>query len=179
MAHPRKQIRDAVLAALQAPGATSCGSKVFGNRARQLWKTELPCLLVYTESESAEIYTQAPLEYKRSLKLVIEVVAVAADNLDDQLDEILEQLERAIYRDETFGDLVSTTTIVSTEMDIIDEGEKPAGAAKLTLEMIYYWRPADTQEPESVALLTVDAQIDQAPTDGAIDSEDRIEIPQD
>lgn len=177
MAHQRKLIRKAVIQRLKDAN-TACGQRVFGNRARQIFQNELPCLLVYTQKEPVEISVQGPREYKRSLQVAVEIVAKADDDLDDSIDDIAEQVEAAIFTDETFGDLASDTILGDTDIDIIDDGEKPIGAAKILLTIPYYQRlpelvPADMDDFKTATMV-----VDVAPGDGQVESTDSITLPQ-
>jgi hypothetical protein len=149
VAHQRKQIRDAIVARLiGAPDpqtdpetfATAAGARVFANRAKPLFPSELPAILVYTKNETSQISNEAPREYNRGLVVQIEIVASAlsAGSLDDALDALAEQVETAIFSEETFGGLVTDTILGETEMELLEEGEKPIGAARISLSMPYY-----------------------------------------
>ena len=178
MAHQRKLIRAAVETRLKAAG-TVASQRVFGNRARQVYPAEMPCIVVYTKSDPAEISAEAPREYKRQLSLVLELVMQASkeETLDDSLDDFCEQVENAIFTDETFGGLVSDTVLSDCEMDILVEGEKPIGGLKITLTMTYYQQlpaaPAATLSDFGKAVVKTNL----APMDGTIDSEDQITVP--
>lgn len=178
MAHQRKLIRDAVIAKLKAAN-TSAGQRVYGNRAAQIFPNELPCILVYTKSEASEISIESPREYKRDLVVALELVAQAAteDALDDVLDAFAEQVEAAIFNDETHGGLVSDTFLGETEMDILTEGEKPVGAAKISLTMPYYQQvpaaPATPLDAFETAQTTIQVGGASVP-----DLESSLELPQ-
>lgn len=139
MAHLRKGIRDAIVARLAA-GNTAAGTRVFSNRAKPLFNSELPCILVYSKTEAVEVSIESPREYKRSLSISLELVTTSTSEstMDDDLDAFCEQVETLIFSEETFGGLVSDTILGETEMDLIQEGEKPVGAAKISLTMPYY-----------------------------------------
>lgn len=146
MASQRKAIRQAVIATLQAAN-TVAGTRVFANRARPLFEAELPAILVYTKDEAAEIFNVAGPEYKRNLRLSLELVVQAgADQaLDDLLDDFCEAVEQAMFNDANYyGGVSSDIYLGETEMDILTEGAKPIGAAKITLMLPYYeYLPAD------------------------------------
>lgn len=180
MAHPRAQIRDAVIAKLKAAN-TAAGQKVFGNRARPVFPAELPCILVYTKNEPTDISIEAPREYKRSLALAVEIVAKVStdeESLDDVLDDLCRQVEIAMFEDETFGGVASDTILGETEMDLLTEGEKPIGGAKITFTLPYYDQlPALAATGALVDLNKIDVKINMAPTDAQVDSEDLVPVP--
>lgn len=142
MSHQREGIRDA-LATLLA-GITGVVG-VHNNRTRRLFPEELPAILIYTKSETAEIAIVAPREYLRTMKLAIEVVAKADDELDETLDDICEAIETRIFRNETLNGLVSDLKYSDTEIDFVPDGEQPVGAARLTFDCEYYTLAPDEQ----------------------------------
>ncbi len=138
--HIRKQIRNAVIAKLKS--ANIVGDRVFGNRARKIFRNECPCILIYTDKEPAEVANEAPREFKRDLQLAVEIIVAgsASDDhdVDDQIDDLAVKVEEAMTDDETFGDLCADTVLGDTEMDIIEDGEKPIAAAKIVFSMPYF-----------------------------------------
>lgn len=139
MAHKRKQIVAAIVERLKDAN-TLAGVNVFPNRAKKLKDAELPCILVYSRSETAEVSVESPREYKRGLSVSLELVHAAFDqtSIDDTLDDFAEQVETAMFLDETFGGIVSDTILGDTEMVLLDEGERPVGAMKIAFMMPYY-----------------------------------------
>jgi hypothetical protein len=138
MAHHRKLIRAAIVSRLKS-AATMAGDRVFPSRAKQLFEAELPAILVYTKEESAQVSIEAPREYERSLKVGIEILAQHPDEalLDDLIDDFCDQVERAMFSEETLGGLVTDTLLGETEMDLNTEGKKPIGIARISLTMPY------------------------------------------
>jgi|SRR5665213_256377 len=139
--HIRKQIRAGVIASLKAANISGIGTKVFGNRARKILRNECPCLIVYTNKEPASVSLESPREYMRNLELAIEIVvavnAAADDDLDDQVDAFAVLIEAVIFTDYTQGGFCEDTILGDTDLDIIDDGEKPIGAGKITFQMPY------------------------------------------
>lgn len=180
MAHQRKLIRKAVEDALKAAN-TVAGARVFGNRARQIMPKEIPCILVYTKNETAEVFVESPREYQRHLALSLELVAQAEkeEDLDDVLDDFCEQVERAMFVDETFGKLATDTLLVDTEIEILTEGVNPVGAAKLTFSIPYTQQLPDGLDLTLDDLARIDVKIDPASDDQTSHemSEDLITVP--
>jgi hypothetical protein len=138
MAHQRKVIRAAIVEKLK--NKTVAGVRVFGSRAAPIYKHELPCILVYTRTEPVKVSNDSPREYERGLVVQLELVASSENEmlLDDVLDDFAEQVEAAIFEDETHGGLVSDTILGDTEIELLSEGEKPIGALKVSLTMPYH-----------------------------------------
>lgn len=141
VAHPRKLIRDAVVAALT--GATAAGSRVKGTRVEPQRNTQLPAIGVYTLSEEvdAQSASTAPRELKRDLKL--EVAGWVADSsalpIDDAMDALAEQIEAAMHADPYFGDTAGDSILQSTEMSVLEENaaDPLIGIVKLTYTVTY------------------------------------------
>lgn len=168
MAHQRKQVRDAIVARLIA-AATAAGSNVFANRAKPLFVTELPAILVYTKNETVEIANESPREYRRGLVVSLELVATGANeaSVDDALDDLAEEVEAAIFEEETFGGLVTDTILGETEMELLQEGEKPIGAAKIALTMPYYQQLPGEPAVELDAFEKMHTDIEASEPEGA------------
>ena len=102
MAHVRQQIREQVGTTLT--GLTTTGSNVFQSRVYPLENTNLPCLLIYTKTESSEpidIGTNRTMQ--RELSLAVECYVKATSNFDDTIDTIAEEVEKAISADPTLS----------------------------------------------------------------------------
>lgn len=145
MSHQRQEIRDKVVELLT--GIAEVNERVFPNRARRLFEEELPAILVYTKSETGEIGVQAPREYKRTLKLAIEIVAKADEDLDNDLDDIAKEIETRLFRNETLDGLVSDVQYSDTEIEFEPEAQVPVGAARLTFD-VEYWTEAPDEIPD-------------------------------
>ncbi|MDO4560813.1 MAG: hypothetical protein Q4C86_07660 [bacterium] len=120
---------------------TEAEERVFANRKRKLGHAQLPCILVYTQKESCEVYDQAPRSYKKTLTLMIGVVAEENDTLDDTLDRICGQVE-TVFNEDMFlgagpGDLVEECSLISTEMGLSIDCDVQTGAAAMTFNVVY------------------------------------------
>jgi hypothetical protein len=176
MAHPRKLIRHAVVARLQADIPT-LAAKIFPNRITPLFQSALPCIVVYTLKEPAEVCVESPREYRRDLQVIIEALATADNSLDDTLDDLCEQIENSIFKEETFGGLVTDTLLTESEVVLLGDGEKKIGAAQITLSMPYNTiLPGDlTGNLDPLERFNTKFDVD---SDGQIESEDDLELGQ-
>jgi hypothetical protein len=137
--HVRRQIREAVAAAVT--GLATTGANVFQSRVYPTQTSELPALLVYTRSEDSEPSTiHSPKVLERTLQLVIAAVAKTITDLDDVLDGICKEVEIAVenWSVAGLGGIADSIYLVSTEVEMSGEGEKPAGIATMTYELSYY-----------------------------------------
>jgi len=132
MSHVRQQIREQVATAVT--GLALTGSNVFQSRVYPVEKASLPCLLVFTDSESVETETAgiAALQ-RRNTVVTVQAIASATTDLDDTLDTICSQVETAIYGASTIS---NDTRLLNTDIELTAIGEKPVGTATMTYSMI-------------------------------------------
>ncbi len=127
MSHVRKQIRDAAAAALSSVGG------VYATRTVPVEITELPVLLVYTNSE--EIDRLAVGIYVRTLELVVEIVTKGRA-VDDELDAILAAVEPLLNANR-FDGLCRPLILDSISVSVDATGETPVGRARVAYSAVY------------------------------------------
>lgn len=154
---------------------TEAAERVFSNRARQLWPEELPAIMVYTRSETSKDFGSAPRSLERELRMAVEIVAKADENLDDELDTIAQQVEDRILGDDTLGGICSDIILTDTEMAVSGEGDTLFGSAVLTFRVVYhtevYVKDAEITDLERI---NVDYDLN---ADDKIEAVDTIELP--
>lgn len=130
--HVRRQIRERI--ATLVTGLTTTGARVYQSRTYALAPaTELPCLLVYTLSESIlkRVFC-SPGEIERTVTIMVEAIATAGADLDDTLDLMCKEVEAALASDPTLSGLVKDLVLVDTEIQLRGgDSPKPAGAARM------------------------------------------------
>lgn len=137
MSHVRQLIREAAAAKLS--GLTTTGSNVFQSRVYPLADSKLPCLLVMSEEESSESASLGyPRLMQRQLTLSIAAVAKATANLDDTLDKICLEAEKALSSDVTLGGIAKDLRLTGTRIEFNGESEKPVGVATMLWQADYY-----------------------------------------
>ena len=137
--HLRRQIREAV--GTKLTGLTTTGSRVFQSRVYPVQDAELPCLLVFTQSETVEAETvHAPRTLSRTLQLEVSAVAKATADLDDTLDQICKEVEIALAPPVSGGlmSLIEDIVLRSTDIELSGSAEKPTGVARMVFEVSYY-----------------------------------------
>lgn len=138
--HTRSIIRQQFVTLLK--GATDCGDNVFKQRSRPFiqvegWATELPAIVVYTNTDPVTIYNAAPQAYERVANVVVEIHVAAGEESDDFLDHVAEQVEILISRynweaeDIKFG-------LGQTVMNLVESGSQINAALSITFPMTYY-----------------------------------------
>ena len=135
MAHVRQSIRERI--ATNCTGLTTTGSNVFQSRIYNLESGNLPCLLIYSKSETRHRLTMQPTD---SLNRDLDVVGegyVQATSIDDTLDTISAEVEVAIAGDPTCNDLAIDTFLSATEIEYDGEGDQPMGVVRMTWSVNY------------------------------------------
>jgi hypothetical protein len=205
MAHQRKNIRDAVRALLL--GKTSAGTRVFKTRLVPFRRLTLPAIAVYARSEPVdpESKNTAPRELRRELKLVLEAMVAegstvagevvkgtdgtpngdGSPDLDDALDQLALEIERAMDADPTLGiDAVDTSILADSQLDVITEVEgraidPPVGLLTLTYAVTYFTSAPDAADVVLDDLATVDTKTNvggaQDPANQAEDKNENLD----
>ena len=150
MKHPRTLIREAVkerlIEALPKVDARITAARISIHRSTPLFAGKLPAILIYTRDERIEDQPHADpgLRY-RKLELSVEIIA-SGDAAAEEADVLAQAVEASVDADETLGLLVEGTRLTRTEVDQGGEGDTPVLAARLSFEVSYWTRPAETPE---------------------------------
>lgn len=139
----REELRDIIAPAISTLVPLE---RIYLNRAIKIdERSELPCVIIYTKSDTPTVYTTAPRRYNRNMQLTCEVIARSFENSDNTVDEIAEKIEAAVFRNETLNDVVSDTKLGSTDMDMIEDGSKTITAARIQFDIEYFIDAPDVQ----------------------------------
>lgn len=145
MAHPRKLIRAAIVAVLQAANTTA-GQRVYKSRSTPWRNIELPAISVWSTEELVDEGSEesSPRELVRGADFNVDLVlAMPADgDVDDALDDFAEQVEDALKADRYLraaGEegTASDSFLVSSTFGEVAEGNKPMGALRLVYRTRY------------------------------------------
>jgi hypothetical protein len=136
MANNRSAIRAAAKALLS--GETDALANVYTSRTSPLWQTELPAILIYTESEEAvpESMRANPRSI-RTLQLTIHAKVEATEDVDDDIDALLTEIETLMSAQSSIGGTVLGSTLTNTEIRVEHDGQKDVGVGVLTYECKY------------------------------------------
>jgi vacuolar-type H+-ATPase subunit D/Vma8 len=138
--HVRQQIRDAAVTLLT--GLSITGSRVYKTRMQRLESTDLPCLLVNTDSEQIEAQTivfNSLLE--RQLNLSVRILVQNSTTFDDVVDAVIKDIEIAINASETsntLNGLAEKIEMKNIDVSVDATGEQPIAEATLTFLVTYY-----------------------------------------
>jgi hypothetical protein len=138
MAHQRQLIREAVKA--QLLGKTAAGARVFESRMAP-WRTvELPAISVYTLDETVDPDSQAtaPRELTRTLRLQVLGVVQLKDDVDDRLDALALEVERALDADPNFSGTAFDSILQSVQLAIDTQGDRPVGELQMIYSVTYH-----------------------------------------
>lgn len=173
--HQRQAIREAVKNALVA-ASTAAGSRVYETRVVPFHRVELPAIAVYAtrDAVSPESKDTTARELTRTLQLEIVGAVRSSSNVDDALDDLALQIERAMHADETFGDVCGDCMLGETELAVDESGDKPIGFVRLIYDVTYRtWAP-DAADVELDDLSTVDVRYDINDLPTANEANDQI-----
>ncbi len=161
-------------------GATAAGANVFAARHRALDETQLPALLVYTDTDRV-VETQAlgvgVRRYVRELEVHVSIVADAGGTDDegatgaDLIDDLAEQVEAWFFDRETNDPVWVEALLSRFETGIAEEGARPKHGMRLVFDVTYFDEAPkpSVSVPDDLTLLHVEQDIDNDPTPDAID----------
>jgi hypothetical protein len=138
--HLRRQIREAVATLLT--GLTTTGNRVFQSRVQTLKDNQLPGLVILTNEETVTqqtIHSNPLLE--RNLSVQVIAKAKANTNLDDTLDQIIKEVEMAVFASDaanTLGGLVKGLVLDSLDITFNGEAETKVGEAVMAFTAVYF-----------------------------------------
>jgi hypothetical protein len=138
--HLRRQIREAVATLLT--GLTTTGNRVFKSRVQTLKDNQLPALVILTNEETVTqqtIHSNPLLERQLSVQVIAK--AKANTNLDDTLDQIIKEVEMAVFASDaanTLGGLVKGLVLDSLDITFNGEAETKVGEAVMAFTAVYF-----------------------------------------
>ena len=144
--HIRRKVRNTFTELLNTIPAFN--GKVFESRVHQLTKDDMPCALVYSESEVIEQATKSnrPQIQKRFIETVVYAFARSQDSIEDSIDDLTKDIEIKICSNPTLDGLVFETNLQNTVLRIDGEPNSPIGAARMSFISIAHTKAGS---PES------------------------------
>ena len=133
--HPRQTIREAVVAILIA-AETDAGPAVYPTREAPWRNIELPGIAVYSLEEASQRMTGGDLD--RTVLLAVHAVVRLSEGVDDALDQLALQVEKAMAVDPTLGGLALVSHLGGTEISVDETTQRPVGAIRLAYEVRYH-----------------------------------------
>ncbi len=122
MAHPRKLIRHAVVALLVGAN-TAAGARVQPTRVEPHEEADLPALGVYTLTDPVDDDASTQTEEAHEVELEIIGWVAHSDQVsaDDAMDDLAEQVEKAMKSDPYLGGNASEVRFRGTVMQVVED----------------------------------------------------------
>lgn len=135
MSHVRQQIREALKAVLT--GLPNTQDKVYVNRVDPIEKGTVPALSIRTGAdEKVETIIMAkPALVMRQVDVFVTAYAVGAD-VDDQLDDVSSDVEKAVANNHTLSGLVKNIEYMESD-DVIERSERLKGVREIGFQCVY------------------------------------------
>ena len=150
--HPRKVIRDTVVAILKGK-IPEIGDRVFKSRPLPFFLGELPALAVYIPDEAIQRWSDSPTVYKRKPRVIVEVVVNAAENCDDAMDKVCDQVEQLLLANPYLQGPTTQKNASEEEIELLDQasvisGESAniLGATRVPFTAVYFTEIAQDVE---------------------------------
>jgi len=166
--------------------------RVYTNQSTPQWDSNLPAILIYPENEVASEFAAAPRELKRVISFRVECLASGPEepnttgkrSVEDLLDDLCEQVECELSRDDTVGCTADDIILTGTEFQFEGDGAFPIGSARMTYEVTYHQAVPDSIDKqagiEDLKKANVDWHVghhDSPPDLTNIEAEDDLDIP--
>ncbi len=136
MAHYRQQIREQVATTLT--GLNTTGNNVFQSRIYNIEESKLPCLCIYTVSETSEpISMSPPRSIEKVLDLVVEIY-IKGQNSATDLDAVVKDVKTQMYSDRLINNLAKDSYLSTQELTYNGEGDKNIAVGVLTFQVFYH-----------------------------------------
>lgn len=143
----RKTIRHAFRELLTGR-TVQAGRNVFSSRIHPLMLEELPAINVWAGDEESEEYTQAPLSYRKTLDIVIELFIRSVESADDKMDDFINAVQSIIDGSDLFtlNGKVSSIRYAEGHVELRGESTKEGAVATLIYKVTYYTSAGVTAE---------------------------------
>ena len=134
MTHARTQIRRAFVDTLESITAVT----IHNGRVFPFHDGILPAITVFSREESiSEDAGRKARQQQRNLLVSTQIYLKSDDSLDDDLDDFAELIEIAVFQSTSINPLVRCLDLISTEIEITQEGERQMGDCTLTFSCKY------------------------------------------
>lgn len=176
MAHPRKIIREAVKALLL--NQTDAADRVYSNRSRPQNVNKLPAIGIYNVGDSAEVFDESPRRYRRRFNIAVDcyVKYSGGEEVDDILDDLADQVEKAVFADTTAGGTVDDIRLGETSDVMVSVQREQTAMLTITWQATLYQDApeADADLLDDMTATHVDWDI---PDGDPVDADDNIDLP--
>lgn len=138
MAHMITQIRDQVASTLNSM-ATVPAARVFVNRVYPIELLDMPCVVINTGGEVADIggFGRPGYLSDRTLNVDVVICVSAKTNYDSTASQIQLEVEKALAGNESLSGLVTSIRYTGRQKSMSGDGEKPFVAVTMTYDARY------------------------------------------
>jgi len=141
--HARESIRHAIAALMR--GTSTAGANVFPSRLFSLDESQLPSISVFTTDESnTETVTKLTLSQpplvQRDLPVLIEAHAVMDENVEQVLDNLAVEIEKAMAQQIAVDGKNIPARLVSTQTTFSGDSDRQVGVIRLIYAATYATR---------------------------------------
>lgn len=187
--HSRQKIRSTLLTLLK--GNTDAGERVFVNPVHNHQDENLPEIAIHYVSESPiEETSVAPIEYQRTLNLMVEAVASGktSQELTDTLDQLTDQIEQIVIPENLIkfsGLEVDRVKLSGVDFEFRGDGETPIGSVRTEVSVLYRSFVREAIATDDFEKASIDWNIDKTNDDDdpnndiVVEAEDELDIPTD
>ena len=136
MAHVRQSIRGNIVAALT--GLATTGANVYASRVYPIADGNLPGLAIYTNDESISYQTMTPPRtLLREMVISVEAYVKGVANYDATIDNIIAEIESALFVDITRGGNARDTMIAGIDIEFSGDGDQPLARVTVSVQVEY------------------------------------------
>ena len=140
----RKELRKRIKKRLL--NQTSAGEKINVNPSE--FDRKFPFIEVFTPIDESELISNSIRATGHKLQVIIDAVTESdKEDIYDALDDLAEEIETQVEKDETFGNLTSSLVLTKTESDAVYEGKRTTGFMRLTYEGSYVKQKTSKADP--------------------------------
>lgn len=135
--HIRQQVRNKITELLKT--IPDFNGRVFESRVHQLLPSDLPCALVFSESEvnTEETKNMQPRIQKRLIETAVYLFATANDLVENACDVLSELVEQTIFANPTLGETVFMTYLQNTVTHVSGEPNVVAAARLSFISIVH------------------------------------------
>lgn len=131
MTHARQQIRDSFVTALTLIPNTT----VYNGRIFPLYDTVLPAITVFSREEAIDDEAGRQISQQhRTLNMSVQCYLKVEESLDDDMDQLSASVEQSVFNSSAIHGLVRCLDLISTEIEVSQDGENPMGTCTLTFQ---------------------------------------------
>ena len=136
MAHYRQQIRERIATTLSS--LDSIGANVFESRIYTIEESKLPCICLYTTSETSEpISMSIPRSIEKNLDFTIEAY-VKGQNSSSDIETIIKEVKEKMFTDRLIDNLAKDSYLITQELNYNGQGDKNIATCLLTYRVCYH-----------------------------------------